>query len=253
MTTPLPHSSPAVPAPVGPSAGIPVLPSRRSILLGAGLGTAGLLGTAPGALADGRPSDRRRPSRPLRLDFGPGRVATGHHRVRASSLYSPDAGFGFVSTSGLTETDRGGKDPVRSDFVTARDATFRVDLSPGDYAITVVAGDLEGDTFPRSYVERIRNKSAGYRTRATEAEARAGDLERALFTERVRALDLLADPGDLEFRADLLDDAAALEQAARDLLARKPHYGRRATVAGSGVRDTPDGEEFGLLDIMRAG
>ena len=146
MTAPLPHSSPAVPAPVGPSAGIPVLPSRRSILLGAGLGTAGLLGTAPGALADWRPSDRRRPSRPLRLDFGPGRVATGHHRVRASSLYSPEVGFGFVSTSGLTETDRGGKDPVRSDFVTARDATFRVDLSPGDYAITVVAGDLEGDT-----------------------------------------------------------------------------------------------------------
>ena len=115
------------------------------------------------------------------------------------------------------------------------------------------AGDLEGDTFPRSYVERIRNKSAGYRTRATEAEARAGDLERALFTERVRALDLLADPGDLEFRADLLDDAAALEQAARDLLARKPHYGRRGTVSDSGLRDTPDGEEFGLLDIMRAG
>lgn len=115
------------------------------------------------------------------------------------------------------------------------------------------AGDLEGDNFPRSYVERIRNKSAGYRTRATEAEARTGDLERALFTERVRALDLLADPGDLEFQADLLDGGAALEQAARDLLAQKPHYGRRGTVAGSGVRDTPDGEEFGLLDIMRAG
>lgn len=115
------------------------------------------------------------------------------------------------------------------------------------------AGDLEAEQFPRSYVERIRNKSAGYRTRATDAETRAGDLERALFAERVRALDLLADPVDLEFRADLLDDATALEQAARDLLAQKPHYGRRGTVAGSGVRDQRDGDEFGLLDIMRAG
>src|SRR5699024_8330515 len=80
------------------------------------------------------------------FDFGPGRVTGGHHKVTATSAYSRKRGFGFASTDGLTETDRGGQDTVRADFVTAADATFLVDLSPGDYAVSVVAGDLEGAT-----------------------------------------------------------------------------------------------------------
>src|SRR5699024_9261596 len=47
--------------------------------------------------------------------------------------------------------------------------------------------DQDGDTFPRSYAKRLRERSAGYRTRANSAEARTAELERALFTERVRA------------------------------------------------------------------
>src|SRR5699024_10891972 len=82
------------------------------------------------------------------------------------------------------------------------------------------------DTFPRAYVKRLRERSAGYRARAKDAEARTAELERALFTERVRALDVLADPSDLPFDADLLEDPDALRAAADDLVARRPHSPR---------------------------
>lgn len=114
------------------------------------------------------------------------------------------------------------------------------------------AGD--GDTFPRSYVKRLRERSAGYRARAKDAEARTAELERALFTERVRALDVLADPSDLPFDAELLEDPDALRAAADDLVARRPHYRRRGVAAGTGSRDEAgSGPGVSLLGLMRGG
>ena len=48
----------------------------------------------------------------------------------------------------------------------------------------------DGDTFPRSYVERLRRESAGYRERANTADTYA----RRLHTELVRATGRLAEP-----------------------------------------------------------
>lgn len=114
--------------------------------------------------------------------------------------------------------------------------------------------DHDGDTFPRPYVERLRARSAGYRTRATAAEARTGELERALFTERVRALDVLADPTDLPFDADMLDDPDALTEAVADLVRKRPHYRRRGTTTPdtTGSRDRrADRDTVSLTGIMR--
>ena len=114
--------------------------------------------------------------------------------------------------------------------------------------------DLEGDTFPRAYVKRLRERSTGYRLRAKTAEERASTLERELFTERVRALDVLADPTDLEFNADLLDDRDALEAAVTELVRARPHYRRRGTTTpdgtGSRARSTPS-DTVSLSAIMR--
>lgn len=115
-------------------------------------------------------------------------------------------------------------------------------------------GEQQGDTFPRPYVERLRARSAGYRTRATAAEARTSELETALFTERVRALDMLADPGDLPYDADLLDDPDALRAAAEALVSKRPHYRRRGTTSGqqTGHRDGSDrADTVSLTGIMR--
>ena len=112
----------------------------------------------------------------------------------------------------------------------------------------------DGDTFPRSYVKRLRERSAGYRARAKSAEGRAGELERALFTERVRALDVLADPTDLPFDAELLDDPDALREAVDALVRDRPHYRRRGVAAGTGSREEAGtGTGVSLLGLMRGG
>ena len=115
-------------------------------------------------------------------------------------------------------------------------------------------GELEGESFPRSYVQRLRERSAGYRTKAKDLEARSAELERALFTERVRALDVLADPADLEFNADLLDDPDKLRDAVDALVSKSPHYRRRGTASNTGAREQHDGSEpVSLLGLMRGG
>lgn len=113
----------------------------------------------------------------------------------------------------------------------------------------------DSDQFPRPYVERLRARSAGYRARAKAAEGRAAELEKALFTERVRALDVLADPADLPYDADLLDDSDALREAVTELVGKRPHLRRRG-VAGreTGAREAADTTETAsLLGIMRSG
>ena len=62
--------------------------------------------------------------------------------------------------------------------------------------------DGEAETFPRSYVEELRRENARYRERARSADTYA----KRLHTELVRATGRLADPTDLEFTEEHLDD-----------------------------------------------
>ena len=89
----------------------------------------------------------------------------------------------------------------------------------------------EGDTFPRSYVEKLRAESAHYRERARNADAYAERLH----TELVRATGRLADPTDLKFNEDNLDDPDAVD----DLLARKPHLASRRPTGEIGQGASP--------------
>jgi len=153
-------------------------------------------------------------------------------------------------------------DTTPADTPPAEDDTTPADTPPAEDDTTPAGtepaeddeGDEDGDTFPRSYVKRLRERSAGYRARAKDAEARTAELERALFTERVRALDVLADPSDLPFDAELLEDPDALRAAADDLVARRPPYRRRGIAAGTGSRDEAgSGPGVSLLGLMRGG
>ena len=148
------------------------------------------------------------------------------------------------------DTTPAGTEPAEDDTTPA--GTEPAEPAEGDEDEDEDSGD--GDTFPRSYVKRLRERSAGYRARAKDAEARTAELERALFTERVRALDVLADPSDLPFDAALLDDPDALRSAADDLVARRPHYRRRGVATGTGSRDeAAAGSGVSLLGLMRGG
>jgi lysophospholipase L1-like esterase/fibronectin type 3 domain-containing protein len=128
---------------------------RRSMMMGLGAASLAVAaGAVPAAADDGAgaagsevPSHSRKGGRrTMRFDFGPGRTAGGHRKVRAATGYTRHRGYGFEDTSTVEETSRGGHDRLRSDFVTAHDARFLVDLPPGDYHVTVLAGDPEGPT-----------------------------------------------------------------------------------------------------------
>lgn len=101
----------------------------------------------------------------------------------------------------------------------------------------------EPETFPRAYVEKLRKEAAAYRERAR----RADELAEQLFVAKVAATGRLADPTDLPFDADALDDPARLSAALDDLLANHPHYAARRPTGSVGQGVT--GSDAGSVDL----
>ncbi|ANE80283.1 hypothetical protein A7U43_14060 [Mycobacterium adipatum] len=131
------------------------------------------------------------------------------------------------------------------------------DLTDAENAGQTAAGvstddsEIETDatTFSRTYVEKLRRESAGYRERANQTDALAQRLHNSL----VAATGRLADPTDLPFDAAHLDDADALESAIDELLTRKPHLASRRLNGdiGQGNRGGTS-EPVNLADMLRA-
>lgn len=105
------------------------------------------------------------------------------------------------------------------------------------------------ETFPREYVEKLRKEAADARVKAK----RADDYAAALFTERVRATGRMADPTDLPFNAELLDDPDALTTAIDTLLARSPHFASRTPRGNVGQGTTGSGGDVDLAAMLRMG
>jgi hypothetical protein len=85
------------------------------------------------------------------------------------------------------ETEATPDDTTEDELSTAVDSS---EESGADTTIDTKDQAEEGDTFPRSYVERLRRESAGYRERAQTADTYA----KRLHLELVRATGKLADP-----------------------------------------------------------
>ena len=110
------------------------------------------------------------------------------------------------------------------------------------------ADDDDAETFPRSYVERLRRENQRYRDQAGHAD----DYAHRLHTELVRATGRLADPTDVAFDAEHLADADQLDAAITALLDAKPHLAARRPAGdiGQGNRGTPGA--FSLLDTLKS-
>ena len=108
---------------------------------------------------------------------------------------------------------------------------------------------VEPDTFPREYVEELRQESARYRTEAKTAETLAGRLH----TELVRATGKLADPTDLPFDSEHLEDPEKLAAAVDALIEAKPHLKARRVVGdvGQGGRGSAE-TGVNLLGMLNA-
>lgn len=106
----------------------------------------------------------------------------------------------------------------------------------------------DAETFPREYVEKLRQENGKYRQRASEADS----LANRLHTELVRATGRLADPSDLPFDPKHLDDPESLSSAIAELLEAKPHLASRRPTGdiGQGNRGQGGGS-FSLLQMLK--
>ena len=113
-------------------------------------------------------------------------------------------------------------------------------------------GELQ-QTFDRDYVEKLRSKSANYRLRMKESQSRVAELERALWTERVKRLDMVIDPDAVPYDADLLDDESATVAAIESLLEAKPYLRKRKASGDIGQHDSRGrgGDGFTLTGALK--
>ena len=115
--------------------------------------------------------------------------------------------------------------------------------------------ETEPESFPRSYVEELREEAKSWRLkaqRADELEKSVDDLCRRLHTELVRRTGRLADPTDMPFNEAHLDSPEALTAAIDGLLTHKPHLGSRRPVGnvGQGAVTVP-AQNVDLAGILR--
>ncbi|MFD6134575.1 hypothetical protein [Isoptericola sp. NPDC060257] len=109
--------------------------------------------------------------------------------------------------------------------------------------------EAEPETFPRDYVEKLRQESGKYRQRA----AKTDELAQRLHTALVAATGRLADPSDLTYDEAHLDDTEALEGAISELLSRKPHLASRRVTGDVGQGASSVSDDVSLARILRAG
>ena len=82
-----------------------------------------------------------------KFDFGPGDAPAGYTRILPNDVYTPERGFGFESGAQIVGIDRGGPDPLRCDFCTSdKPFYFSIDVPEGNYRVTVILGDLKGES-----------------------------------------------------------------------------------------------------------
>lgn len=150
-----------------------------------------------------------------------------------------------MTTSADTLTDANGNPEEPLEGTPADTARPDVEDHPQEPQETP---EEEPDTFPRSYVEDLRQENGKYRQRAQ----RTDELAQRLHTSLVAATGRLADPSDLEYSEAHLDDEEALTAAVDELLARKPHLGARKPRGDVGQGASRSGDSVDLAGLLRA-
>jgi len=125
----------------------------------------------------------------------------------------------------------------------APDVGANVGLPDGN--VDAIAEDPE--SFPRDYVLQLRDEAAKYRVRSRWAD----ELGERLHVELVRATGRLADPTDLPYSEEYLQDPKALERAIDSLLQRKPHLASRKPVGEIGQGAAPSAGPVDLAAMLR--
>jgi len=116
----------------------------------------------------------------FRFDFGPGKVAPGYIQILPATVYTSELGYGFEGNSKITAVDRGGDDPLGSDYCTSEEPFFfSVDLPEGNYNVTVTLGDQNEAT-------TMTDKAESRRLMLEKVETSPGEFATRTFTVNVR-------------------------------------------------------------------
>ena len=177
-----------------------------------------------------------------------------------STIVDTEPGNGDVSTSDVDNaatSTNGGQGPEDKGVIsnaTPSSGLSNLDTTDdngvGTTDTTEATGETpqsEPDTFPREYVQRLRDENAKYRQRAADRDTLAERLHLAL----VAATGRLADPTDLPYNEEHLADADNMVAALDDLLARKPHLATRKFAGSVGQGETGTADTVDLAGILR--
>ena len=116
--------------------------------------------------------DEKVPAGQFRFDFGSGKTASGYTRIEADAVFSEEAGFGFEPGIAVQDVDRGG-DALTGDFVTSGSLIrFSVVVPEGNYKVTLVLGDADGNSLTTVKSETRRLMLESIATTAGKFEKR---------------------------------------------------------------------------------
>lgn len=124
-----------------------------------------------------------------------------------------------------------------------------LDDNPGDDDPGSSESDDPDDDEPA--ISRARKQAARYRRQLREVESERDELAAALWTERVAALGVLADPTDLPHDPDALHDPDRLRELADELVARKPHLRSRRIRERAGQGEGDGSGTVSLSGLLR--
>jgi|SRR5712692_4846101 len=132
-----------------------------------------------------RPTRGQTPT--LKFDFGPGKVAHGYRQVIETTTYTKERGYGFEPGASVSCVDRGGEDALRGDFCTSdKPYYFSVALPEGNYHVTVILGDAQGESTTTIKAELRRLMLQGVHTARGEFATRT-------FTVNIRTSKIAGD------------------------------------------------------------
>jgi lysophospholipase L1-like esterase len=109
----------------------------------------------------------------FKFDFGSGRIEPGYIRILPTTVYTKELGYGFEPKAEVLAVDRFGDDTLRGDFCTSdKPFYFSVALPEGNYKVTIILGDLEGESITtikaelrRLMVEKVQTASGKFEMR----------------------------------------------------------------------------------------
>ncbi|MBD0379024.1 rhamnogalacturonan acetylesterase [Paenibacillus sedimenti] len=139
----------------------------------------------------------------FRFDFGPGDAEEGYTKVRASTVYQEELGYGFLEGSSVYERDRGQPDGLRRDFCIPVGASFAVNVPNGNYTVKAVMGDLITATFTgikagqgRLIVSDLHAAAGEFATYTFTVHVQEGKLKLTFsgLAPRINALEILPAP-----------------------------------------------------------